>query len=1143
MKKFFMNESAIEQKPHSLYNRGFIALLITQFTVAFNDNAFRWLLVPIGKCYADSDIIRLLGGVFLLIPFLIWTSIAGYVTDRFSRRRVMIWCKVVELLLLLLAIFIFMMGPSADFYAGGGFPPKIILLLAILFLLGTQAAFFSPSKYSVIPDLVPETSLSAANGYVAMLTMIACVLGQVVGGYVYFWTTNFSTTTVDGIKNISATGIPGSENIWITAIVLLGTALLGFVASLFIPRLKAVAPEAKFPRNPLTQTFSDLATLFSYRKLFWIAIASAFFWGLAALATNNIDKFATEYLKVQQQYVTILIAILSIGIGLGALFCGFLSGKKIELGFVPIGAIGMGVMIFVSGFTPGYCEIVGNGMGNPLDSPYIFAAVMMLLTGLFAGFYDVPLAAYIQRNSPQEKRGRTIAAYNFLSFTTMIVFLVAGMVGVIVFNATNKMKIFSYDPSLLIWMSIGLFTVFVGAVLIYYLWANFMINIFRLILILLYRPKIIGLDNIPENGGFILVSNHISLLDGMLIVAIFPKNIRFIAYDPLIPKWFAPIVKATGLIRLLQGKKAVIAIKAAREGLRNDDIIGIFPEGGITRNSQMRQFESGFLSILKSNPEAPVVPVYIHGLFGSMFSYKFGEKVKFSPQILPTGVTIIFGKPIYKPENSLQIQLAVQELGSEICYESDCKWHPIPAKMLIKTCKKRKFITLFSEGGNNIGGAITGAKFLEFVLILRRLLNWKILGKRHEEPNVGILIPVSVKAAIINAAIAIGRRATVNLDCNSDIQTLNKIISNAKIKHVFMSREFENLFTSVNGQINAEIIFVEDIFDKSTFFSELSAKLGAIICPQKILELMLGISGRQCYEDIVTIFYGKETNKDNTPNGAVLTNSNLTEAVRGFVDAIRLDKNDVILGSVPFSRSIGYAGSFWATFFSGGACLLREVDDLISVSKNPFGLSDNQKNDQAGKLPTTIKERELSCKKIFNVKNRLLLNEVTFWAAEIETLSGFVSTVKADEFGVDFSRLKTVICGVTNNGVGEVTGNILDKWESKFGVRPVTGFFAAELVLFATLNVPDCRKIDSFHIYCKEGSVGRPIARVAIKVINPETGEDAKPNEIGTIIVKSPIVMKMYNNSQETTEKTLKNGWYHTAIKGKIDEGGFIWFS
>ncbi|MDR1290535.1 MAG: MFS transporter [Planctomycetaceae bacterium] len=1110
-----MDKSTAELKPHSLFNKGFIALIITQFTVAFNDNAFRWLLVPIGKSYADNDTIRLLGGIFLLIPFLVWASVAGYVTDRFSRYKVMFWCKVIEFLLLLAAVWIITMGPSVEVHVSSGFPLKIIFLLAILFLLGSQAAFFSPSKYSVIPDLVPESRLSAANGFVAMLTMIACVSGQVVGGYVYFWTTSFQEKVgVGGTKDIVAMGIPGSENIWVTAIVLLGMALIGLVASMFIPRLKAVAPDAKFPRNPFLQSCRDIATLFSYKNLFYAAIASAFFWGLAAFATNNIDKFATEYLKVQQQHVTVLIAILSIGIGVGSLVCGVLSGKRIELGFVPVGAIGMGVIIFFLGLTPGYGKIVGIGQGNPFDNPYIFATAMMLLTGLFAGFYDVPLAAYIQRNSPHEKRGRILAASNFLTFSTMIIFLSVGMVGVIIFNAINKLNICNYDPSLLIWMSAGLFTVFVGVILLYNLWAKFLVNAIRFILIVFYRPKIIGLENIPESGGFIVTSNHVSLVDGMLLAAISPKMIRFLAFEPMVPKFFEPLVRETGLIKLLPGKKAVVAIRAAREGLRNGDIIGIFPEGGITRNSQMRQFESGFLSILKGNPEAPIIPVYIHGLFGSMLSYKFGDKIKFAPKHLPTGVTIAFGKPIYNPQNALQVQLAVQELGSEICCEPSRKRHPIPARSLIRTCKRRKFVALFGASDND-GGTITGGKFLEIVLRLRRLMNLNLLGKRQEEQNVGILIPASATAAIANAAITIDRRTAINLDCNSDIQTLNKIIRDAKIKHVFMSNKFENLAQIVQNKIDVSIIFVEELLDKSTSFNNLLTKFQALICPRIFLEFGLGLLCCRRYEDVAAIIYDGDVDTennnnnnsavDNIPRGVKLTNSNLAEAGRGFVDALRLNKRDVIFGSASFSKSLGYVGTFWGTFLSSGSCLFSKIDNkLISVTKSSA---------------------------FCNYKTRLLPSDVTFWATDLQELNEFISDFNSGEnkFGFDFGKLQTLVCGVGVAGVGEVMEEVFDKFENKFGIRPVSGFLSTELVLFATLNIPASRRIDDFHIYCQKGSVGRAIAGATIKTINPETGEDTKPNETGLIIIKSP------------TTPAPKNNWHQTKLKGKIDEDGFIW--
>ena len=459
--------------PLSLWNRGFIALLITQFTVAFNDNVFRWLLVFIGIAYvetrAEADIIRQLGAVFLILPFLLWTAIAGFVTDRFSRRNAVIWCKAIELALLAIAVGVICLGPPVgEELRDAGVPAKIYLLLGLLFLLGSQSAFFSPSKYGLIPDLVPEKSISAANGIIAMLTMFAIVSGMIVGGYIYEQTTSFlNVFNAEGIEERIADGIPGGNKIWITFLVIVGTATIGLITSFFIPKMKAVDSSAKFPKNPFWQTGKDLATLFSHRALFWVAIASAFFWGLAALAQNNIAKYAIEYLKVSELYVTPLGAILTIGIGIGAVLCGYISGKRIELGLVPIGAFFMGLFVLILGFTPGYGEDVGIGMGSPLAMPYIFGAIVMFLAGLGAGLYDIPLAAYIQKNSPPAQRGRMIAAYNFCTFSAMLIFSTLGMLGAIIFDSLGL------QGSLMVWIATGLTTLAVCVWLLYRYYAEF----------------------------------------------------------------------------------------------------------------------------------------------------------------------------------------------------------------------------------------------------------------------------------------------------------------------------------------------------------------------------------------------------------------------------------------------------------------------------------------------------------------------------------------------------------------------------------------------------------------------------------------------------------------------------------------------
>ncbi len=294
------------------------------------------------------------------------------------------------------------------------------------------------------------------------------------------------------MTDLLPTGNPGTQQIWLTALILLGVAAIGLLSSFFVPKFRPVNVEAKFPKNPFRQTGRDLAALFSHRKLFWLAVASAFFWGLAALAVMNIDKFAVEHLRVRQEFVTPLAAILSIGIGIGAVVCGFLSGKRIELGLVPIGAFGMGLFIFLLGLTPGYAEPTGLGAGSPTGTPYIFALIVMLIIGCWAGLYDVPLSAYIQKHSPTQQRGRMIAAYNFLTFSAMLVFSALFLVGVKLFGALG-----GESASLGLWMATGLGTLVVFGLLAYWLHVPLCIFCLRGLIRLIYRPKFVGLENIP----------------------------------------------------------------------------------------------------------------------------------------------------------------------------------------------------------------------------------------------------------------------------------------------------------------------------------------------------------------------------------------------------------------------------------------------------------------------------------------------------------------------------------------------------------------------------------------------------------------------------------------------------------------------
>ena len=1084
--------------PQTLWNRGFIALLITQFTVAFNDNVFRWLLIPIGKAYMPSgkDDIRFLGAVCLIIPFPLWASIAGFITDKFSRRNTVIWCKTIELILLAAAIGVISMGPTVG---SAGVPAKIWILLGILFLLGSQSAFFSPSKYGLIPDLVPGKSISAANGVIAMLTMLAIVFGQIVGGLVFALTT-FRKDILDdaGIMQQVVSGVPGGNNVGITILVLVGTAAIGLLSSFFIPTMKPVDPGAKFPKNPLWQTGKDLAALFSHRALFWVALASAFFWGLGALAQNNIDKYATEYLLVPQEFAMPLAALLTIGIGIGAILCGYFSGKRIELGLVPIGALFMGLFILILGFTPGYAAQVGEGFGlQHSTTPYIFGAVVMFLAGLGAGFYDIPLAAYIQKNSPKEQRGRMIAAYNFCTFSAMLLFAGFGWLIAIVFNSWEG------QASLLIWIATGLLTLVVAAALFYVYAAPFMIFFFRTLVRILYRPKFIGTENIPAEGGALLVCNHISLLDGFVLYFACPRNIRYVAHGDMVPKMFECVARKTKLIRILPGspKNVIQAIRAVREALQNGEIVGIFPEGGITRNGQMKAFEPGFMAMLKgvTAPDGspiPVIPCHINGLHESMFGYKYGDytdgKIFRRPRKLISDVIVAFGKPMLEVKYPQQVQIAVQELGVDTYREHNKKRQPIPVRQLIRACKKRGSKLMFAD---STGIELNGYGFLTAALALRHLLNKHVLDSRHNEPHVGILAPMSVGGGLLNAAFNLDRRVPVNLNFTFGVEGINYCIQQAGIKHVLTSRRVLERLPQYKTELNAEVICTEDLAEKLDSKTKLTYFLLAVFLPARLHEWKLGLSAKERNDDLMTIVY--TSGSTGQPKGVMLTNDNIAEVARGFVGTQRLGKNDVLLGFLPFFHAFGLMGNFWLPIFAGGVGVFHFSP-----------LEPKKVAEMAKKYP------------------------ITFMPATPTFLRNFYRYCPKE----DFAHVPAIICGAEKFPV-----DMIDAWHKKYAVRPCEGFGATELSPVMATNVPESRVTDTFHLYRKDGSIGRAISNIVVKVVDMETGTDMPPNGTGMIVAKGPTVMKGYYKQPEKTAEVLKDGWYTTGDVGKIDEDGFIW--
>ncbi|HEX5472011.1 MAG TPA: MFS transporter, partial [Lacipirellulaceae bacterium] len=344
----------------SLRSMTFIGLLLTQFLGTTNDNTLRWLVIGVGKELVPHNQISsvlAIGSACLVLPYLLFAALAGYLADRYSKRDVIIWCKVAEIVLMALSAFV--LGHE-------------YLMFGVVLLTGSQAALFGPAKLGSIPEMLKAEKISAANGMMGLATVVATAVGAGIGN----WLTVL-------------TGTQFHERWWISAVVMVVVAIAGLASSFLIMPLKAADPSRIFPRDMARQTIRDLKTLGHDRALLRVAFGIMFFWTLAMLANLNIDQFAFEGNVTKQTQVTALLGSLIVGVGIGSVLAGVWSGGKVELGILPIGAGGLALFSFLLYTVEG--SLVGPAGHYTMS--YAAACAFLLLLGVSSGLFDVPLAS------------------------------------------------------------------------------------------------------------------------------------------------------------------------------------------------------------------------------------------------------------------------------------------------------------------------------------------------------------------------------------------------------------------------------------------------------------------------------------------------------------------------------------------------------------------------------------------------------------------------------------------------------------------------------------------------------------------------------------------------------------------------------
>ncbi|HAY81566.1 MAG TPA: acyl-[ACP]--phospholipid O-acyltransferase, partial [Planctomycetaceae bacterium] len=454
------------------------------------------------------------------------------------------------------------------------------------------------------------------------------------------------------------------------------------------------------------------------------------------------------------------------------------------------------------------------------------------------------------------------------------------------------------------------------------------------------------------------------------------------------------------------------------------------------------------------------------------------------PKAWPYPISIFFGAPIYNPSNVGTVRNAVVDLGATAVATRSEKMTQLPREF-IRRCKQRKRV---KKAADSSGDEVTGGMMLTRTLVLRRLLNRHVYDA--DEQFVGLLLPPSLAGVMANMAVALDRKTAVNLNYTVSSEVLNSCIEQCGIKHVLTSRRF---MSKMNFDLDAELIYLEDLKDKPTTGDKLVSALQAFAMPSRMLEKSLGLD-KITSEDVLTVIF--TSGSTGTPKGVMLTYGNVGSNVEAIDTVVHLGKQDTLIGILPLFHSFGYTVTMW------GAMAL----DVASVYH--FNPLDGKK---IGKL----------CEQH---KGTVLLSTPTF-------LRTFLRRATKEQF----ETLDVVVAGAE-----KLPTELCDAFEEKFGVRPVEGYGATETSPLASVNVPPSRSSGDWDVDWKEGTVGRPVPGVTAKVIDPDSEEERPIGEEGMLLIKGPNIMKGYIGRDDLTEKVVKDGWYVTGDIAKLDDDGFI---
>ncbi|MCW5797935.1 MAG: MFS transporter [Nitrospira sp.] len=1012
-------------------------LLIAQFCGAFNDNAWKFMVALLGiravtttlapgqDLEAASQTQTTLAMVVFTLPLILTSFVAGLFADRLSKRTVIITMKAVEVLLMAGATLALLSHPTGGLWA-----------LVMLACMGIHSALFSPAKYGILPELLPHAQLARGNSILELFTFLAILTGTTAGGFL-----------------LAGAG----PQPWLAPLALTMLALIGFAAAWAVPPV----PAARAAGGIFDTLRGALSALRADRLLRLAITGAVFFWTIASLVVQNVLVYAKAVLGLSDALATVPSALISVGIGLGALVVGRLSRSRVEYGLVPLGAAGVAAFLLMLGWwMPSFAGTL----------------VLMIALGMSSALIFIPINALVQWRAPHDRRGSVIALENICVFTGI---LLGSLSGGLLANAGLS--------------TAGIFLATAGVTIIGTAWAMWLMpeTFLRLVLVLLthtlYRLRIAGQDHVPVTGGALLVPNHISFIDGFLLIASLDRPIRFVvdAHYVNLPL-FKPFMRALKVIPIASdgGPRVILrALRDAGQALDAGDVVCIFPEGQITRTGNLLPFRRGFERIVKGR-EVPVVPVHLDRVWGSIFSFVGGRFVTKWPERLPYPVTVSFGAPVPAGTPAHELRRLVRELGETAWHWRKSSRRPLHA-MFVRRMRQHPFRLAMADATKP---HVSSLQALIGAIALARALTPHWQG----QPCVGLLLPPTVAGALTTVAAALAGRTSVNLNYTVGKAGLESAVRQAQLRTIITSRKFIEK-AKLEVPDGPTILWLEDIGAGIGSLQKALAAVLAILAPLRLIESACGQTRRVTMDDLATIIFSSGSTGE--PKGVMLSHFSIDANVQAVSQVLPLDPDDRILGILPLFHSFGYL-VFWYITLNGAATVFHPSPlDVTAIG-------------------------ELCAK-----------HRLTFLVCTPTFLQLYQRRCTPEQF----STLRVVLTGAE-----KLPLRLIQSFEDRFGIGPIEGYGVTECAPVIAVNCPDYRAAGFYQPASRRGTVGQPLPGVSVRIVDPDSFAILPPGTPGMLLVKGPNVMNGYLGREDLTAQAMRDGWYITGDIATLDDDGFL---